>query len=477
MTTARHTATIVGSGPNGLAAAITLAAAGVDVTVFEAETTIGGGTRSGALTLPGFTHDVCSAIHPMGIASPFFRSVPLERHGLEWIQPPAPLAHPFDDGHAIMLTKSLDSTCHALGADVERYRSLFAPLVRDCDALLDVILAPLIPPRHPIVAARFGIHALRSAQSLATSRFRDPRTQALFAGIAAHSLLPLDAVGSASFALVLGMIGHRWGWPFPRGGSQQIANALAGHLRTLGGSIVTGHRIGSAADLPPASVTLFDTSPRQLVAIAGDRLPARYRRRLERFRYGPAAFKIDWALSGPIPWRAAACAKAATVHLGGTLAEIAESEQMVSAGAVSEFPYVLLTQPSLFDDSRAPAGQHTAWAYCHVPNGSTIDMTERIEQQIERFAPGFRDVILARHVLTPAQLEEHNANYIGGDVVGGANDLLQLIGRPVLSLHPYAVPVKGWFLCSASTPPGGGVHGMAGHHAAHAALRSIGMAP
>jgi phytoene dehydrogenase-like protein len=463
---------IVGSGPNGLAAAITLAREGHRVTVLEAEATIGGGTRSAALTLPGFTHDVCSAIHPTGVASPFFRSLPLGEFGLEWIHPAAPLAHPLDDGSAVMLHRSLAETAAGLGRDGRAYTSLFAPLVRRCDPLLDAMLAPLIPPRNPILLARFGWHGLRSVRAIARGRFRDAPAQALFAGMGAHSVIPLEAPFSASFALVLGMLGHTHGWPFPRGGSQAIADAMAAYLASLGGEIVTSHRVGSPSDIPAADSVLFDVTPRQLVAIAGDRLSPSYRRQLERYRYGPAAFKLDWALDGPIPWRASGCTRAATVHLGGTFDEIAASERAAASGAASGKPFVILAQPSLFDTTRAPAGKHTAWAYCHVPNGSGVNMTERIERQVERFAPGFGARILGRSVMSPADIERHNANYIGGDVVGGSNDARQILARPVPRLNPYATSVKGWYLCSASTPPGGGVHGMAGYHAARAALRA-----
>lgn len=470
-------AIVVGSGPNGLAAAITLAQAGLEVTVLEAEETVGGGCRSAQLTLPGFTHDVCSAIHPMALASPFCASLPLAQYGLTWIHPAMPLAHPLDGGVAATLQRSLDTTCATLGRDGRAYRRLFAPLVDQWQPLLGALLQPLLPPHHPVTLARFGLGsgALRSVEGVARSRFRGEAARALFAGIGAHSLLPLDAVASASFGLVLGMAGHAFGWPLPRGGAQAIPAALAAHLASLGGSIATGHRVVDHAELDDAAVVMFDVSPRQLVGIAGDRLPGGYRARLLRYRHGPAAFKLDWALAGPIPWRAAECGDAGTVHLGGTLDEIAAGERDVARGGHPERPFVLLAQPSLFDDTRAPAGKHTAWAYCHVPNGSTVDMTERIEAQIERFAPGFRDLILARHVTTPADLERNNANYIGGDIVGGANDLWQSIARPTLSWNPYRVPVRGWYLCSASTPPGGGVHGMCGANAARAALRSLGV--
>jgi phytoene dehydrogenase-like protein len=468
-------AIVVGSGPNGLAAAITLAQAGLEVTVLEAEQTIGGGSRSAELTLPGFTHDVCSAIHPMAVASPFFNSLPLARHGLRWIHPSVPLAHPLDDGGAAVLQRSLDATAATLGKDGRAYRRMFGPIVDDCDALLDALLAPLIPPRHPVSVARFGLEAIRSVDGLARGRFRGQVSRALFAGIGAHSMLPLDALASASFALVLGMSAHTVGWPLPRGGAQAIPAALATYLASLGGSIVTGHRVVDHAELSDARIVMFDVTPRQLVDIGAGRLPGGYRSRLLRYRYGPAAFKLDWALAGPIPWNAAECRGAGTVHVGGTLDEIAAAERDVADGRHPERPFVLLAQPSLFDDTRAPAGRHTGWAYCHVPNGSLVDMTARIEAQVERFAPGFRDLILERRVTTPADLERHNANYVGGDIVGGANTLWQMVARPTLSLDPYAVPVRGWFLCSASTPPGGGVHGMSGFHAARAALRSLGV--
>jgi len=471
-------AIVVGSGPNGLAAAITLAQAGLAVTVLEAEETIGGGSRSAQLTLPGFTHDVCSAIHPMAVASPFFSSLPLDRYGLTWIHPSLPLAHPLDDGSAVILDRSLDETAVTLGGkDGRAYRRIFGPLVEESGALLEALLVPLLPPRHPVRLARFGLGsgALRSVTGLAIARFRGEHARALFGGIGAHSLLPLSATASASFALVLGMTGHVFGWPLPRGGAQAIPNALAAHLTSLGASIVTGRRVVDHAELRGADIVMFDVSPRQLRAIGGDRLPSSYRASLFRYRYGPAAFKLDWALAEPIPWTAAVCRGAGTIHIGGAIGELSLSEHDVAEGRHPERPFVLLAQPSLFDDTRAPAGKHTAWAYCHVPNGSTFDMTARIEAQVERFAPGFRELILERRVTTPADLERHNANYIGGDIVGGANTLWQTIARPRLSLNPYAVPVRGWFLCSASTPPGGGVHGMSGFNAAKSALRSLGI--
>ena len=466
-----YDAIVVGSGPNGLAAAITLAQAGRSVLLVEAKDTIGGGARSSELTLPGFVHDICSAIHPLGVASPFFSNLPLSEHGLEWVYPPASVAHPLDDGTAVVLERSVEATSETLGRDGAAYRKLFGPLVADWPRLADGLLGPFRPPRHPIAMARFGLRAVRPARRLAEGRFKEERARALFAGLAAHSFLPLERPLSAAFALVLGTTGHAIGWPLPKGGSQQISNALASYLRSLGGEIETGRNVKSMDELEPAKAVLFDVTPRQLVGIAGDRLPSGYRRKLEGYRYGPGVFKLDLALDGPIPWTAQECARAGTVHLGGTMAEISASEAAVWKGEHSERPYVLVAQQSLFDSSRAPDGKHTAWAYCHVPNGSTFDMTDRIESQIERFAPGFRDRVLARSVMSPRGLEEHNPNCIGGDINGGIQDLRQLFTRPTLSLVPYSTPAKGIYICSSSTPPGGGVHGMCGYHAARAALR------
>ena len=466
-------AVVVGAGPNGLAAAVEMARAGLSVRVLEAADTVGGGARSAELTLPGFVHDVCSAIHPLGIASPFFRSLPLADHGLEWVEPPAALAHPFDDGGAALLARSPDAAMPTLGEDDERWRRLFAPLVRDPESLLDEILAPLHVPAHPLTLARFGLRALLPATTVARRSFRGARARGLFAGLAAHSMLPLERPPSAAFGLMLGLLGHAVGWPFPRGGSQALSDALASYLRSLGGEIETGRRVESLAELGETRLVVLDVTPRGLLELAGDRLPDRYRRRLERYRYGPGVFKLDWALAGPIPWRADECSRAATVHLGATLEEIAASEAAPAQNRIAERPYVLLAQQSLFDPTRAPAGRHTAWAYCHVPNGSSVDMTEQVESQVERFAPGFRERILARSALGPADLERSNPNYVGGDINGGLADLRQLLTRPVARWSPYSTPLPGVFLCSASTPPGGGVHGMCGFHAARAALRSI----
>jgi phytoene dehydrogenase-like protein len=467
---AEYDAIVIGSGPNGLAAAITMALAGRSVLVYEASEIIGGGSRTAELTLPGFMHDVCSGVHPLGAGSPFFRTLPLAQHGLEWIQPSSPLAHPFDDGTAIVLERETEMTARALGQDAAAYRKLMNLLVADWALFGESLLGPPVFPRHPLALARFGLRALRSAQGLAKNWVRGERARALFAGLAAHSMLPLEQSPSAAFGLILGITAHTIGWPFPRGGAHRIADALASYLRSLGGKIVTGRRIESLGELPAAPVILCDVTPRQLLHIAGNSLPEGYRSRLARFRYGPAAYKVDYALADPVPWRAVECAHAGTVHLGGTIDEISLAERAPWQGRHAEQPFVLLAQPSLFDPTRAPAGKHTVWAYCHVPNGSNFDMAERIERQIERFAPGFRERVLARRVMTPLMLEHHNANLVGGDISGGANDLRQLLLRPTLS-H-YSTPIKGLYLCSSSTPPGGGVHGMCGYHAARLALKN-----
>lgn len=464
-------AVVIGSGPNGLAAAITLAEAGRSVEVMEANATIGGGCRSADLTLPGFLHDTCSAIHPMAMASPFFRELPLARFGLEWIQPPVALAHPFDDGTAALLYRSIPDTAATLDADVDHYVKIMAPFVEQYSQLVDPLLGPLRLPRHPVLMARFGLLALQSAEFLATHQFKGAKARGFFAGIAAHSILPLSALASAAIGLVLGLTGHAVGWPIPRGGSQQITTALASYLDSLGGTITTERRVSTLAETGEARAVLFDTSPRSLDAIAGDELPGYYRKQLGRFRHGPGVFKVDWALDGPVPWTAPGTADAGTVHLGGTLEEIAASEYDISRGRHPERPYVLIAQQSSFDSTRAPEGKHTLWGYCHVPSGSTRDMTAEIEAQIERFAPGFRDRILARSTMGPAAMEAANANYIGGDIGGGLQDIRQIFTRPVPQLDPYATPNRRLYICSSSTPPGGGVHGMSGYHAAHSALK------
>ncbi len=467
-----YDAAVIGSGPNGLAAAITIARAGRSVVVYEARDTIGGGSRSTELTLPGFVHDVCSAIHPLGLGSPFFRTLPLEQYGLEWIQPPVQLAHPLDNGSAMLLERSVAATGATLGTDAAAYIKLMTPLVAEWDILSDAFLGPLRPQalRHPFKLSRFGLHAARSARGLANSTFKGERARAIFAGLSAHSMLRLEQRPTAGFGLVLGVLGHAVGWPMPRGGSQQIVDAMASYLRSLGGEIETGMEIKSLDMLPSARVILCDITPQQLLRIAGSRLPAGYQRKLSRFRYGPGVFKLDLALDGPIPWKASDCRRAGTVHVGGTLPEIAAAESEVWQGKHPERPFVLLAQQSLFDATRAPAGKQTVWAYCHVPSATSFDMTERIEAQIERFAPGFRNRILARHTISPVQLEQYNANYIGGDINGGVQDLWQFFTRPTIQVNPYATPCKGLYLCSSSTPPGGGVHGMCGYFAAKTAL-------
>src|SRR5213593_1113667 len=464
-------AIVVGAGPNGLSAAIELARNGRSVAVYEANDTIGGGCRSAALTLPGFMHDVCSAFHPLAAASPFFRSLDLARDGLEWIEPPAALAHPLDDGTAVLLERSLDATALALGPDERPYRRLVAPLVRDWDKLASDALGPLLRiPRHPLALARLGLPGLLPARLFARRAFGGARARALFAGLAAHSLLPLDAPLTASFGLLFAATAHVANWPIPRGGSQRIADALAARLRALGGTIETSRRVASLDDLPTAGAYLCDVTPRQLARMAAPKLSEWYLGRLRGFRYGPGVYKVDYAIDGPIPWRATECLRAGTVHLGGTLDEIAASESAVARGEAPERPFVLVGQQSLFDPSRAPAGKHTVWAYCHVPNAATVEMVSRIEAQLERFAPGFRERVLARSVMTPADVERHNENYIGGDIGAGSNSLLQLLARPFPSFDPYATSAREVYLCSASTPPGGGVHGMCGYHAARSAL-------
>ncbi len=471
-------AIVVGAGPNGLAAAIELARAGRSVRVYEASATVGGGTRSAELTLPGFVHDVCSTAHPLGVASPLFRSLDLARHGLEWAQPEAPVAHALTPDRTVTLERDLADHGAALrdglGPDAAAWARLFGPLAGEWERLLPELLRPVVrPPRHPLLMARFGVPALLPATTLARLAFRDPAARALFAGLSAHSMLRLGQPLSASFGLVLGMLAHAVGWPLARGGSGQIAAALEAEARSLGVEIETGRRVDSLAELPAARAVLLDLTPRQVLAVAGDRLPPGYRRRLQGFRYGPGVHKVDWALDGPIPWRDARTLRAGTVHLGGPMREVAASEDAVHRGRVADRPFVLLVQPTIADPSRAPAGKHVAWAYCHVPNGWTGDATAAIESQVERFAPGFRDLVLGRSVRDAAAIEAYDANYVGGDINGGVQDVRQLLFRPVVRWNPYTTPDPGLFLCSSSTPPGGGVHGMSGFLAAREAERWV----
>jgi phytoene dehydrogenase-like protein len=466
-------AVVVGSGPNGLAAAIALAREGRSVLVIEGAATIGGGVRSGRLTLPGFTHDVCSSVYPMAIVSPFLRELPLADHGLKWVHPPTLVTHPLDDGTAAALDMPVEVTAERLGPDGAAYRRLMGPLVRDAETLFGELVGPFRFPRHLRTALRFGLPALRSGRGLAEAYFRTEAGRALWAGLASHAVIPLERRPGAAIAMMLAIAGHTAGWPFVAGGAQRLTDALASYFRSLGGEIETGRTVKTIDELPPAGAVLLDVTPKQVIALAGHKLPARYVRRLAKYRYGPGVFKVDWALSAPIPWAAPPCRAAGTVHLGGTLPEIADAERAPFEGRHADRPFVLLTQPSLFDPTRAPEGRHTAWAYCHVPHGSTQDMTERIEAQVERFAPGFRDTILARHTAGPAAMERHNPNYVGGDISGGVADLWQLFTRPVARWDPYSTPLVGLYLCSSSTPPGGGVHGLCGYFAARSALRAL----
>ena len=470
-----YDAVIIGSGPNGLAAAVYLAREGASVLVIEGHDQIGGGTRTAELTLPGFHHDVCSAIHPMGVASPFLKTLPLDRFGLEWIHPEIPLAHPFDDGSAAVLLRSIGETAANFdAASGKNYRRLFEPLMGGFDETLIDLLAPLRWPGNPLGMMQFGLRALPSAMEAARVWFSDEKARALLAGNAAHSLLPLDRLlATNAIGLMLMLAGHACGWPVAKGGSGRITDALAAYLRSMGGVIETGRRIRTMGDLPEAKAYLFDTSPSALADIAGERLPESYRRRLRRFRHAPGVFKIDYALDGPVPWRAEACRRAGTVHVGGGIDEIVISERDANRGTHAERPFVLTAQQSLCDESRAPVGKETFWAYCHVPAGSTVDMTSTIERQMERFAPGFRDRVLARHTMNCADYERYNPNLIGGDIVGGMSDWRQLLMRPVVRAKPHTTPDPAIFICSASTPPGAGVHGMCGYWAALDAMGII----
>ena len=471
-----YDAVIIGSGPNGLSAAIRLAQKGLSVKVFEAAETIGGGTRTKELTLSGYHHDICSAIHPMAVGSPFFKSLPLQDYGLEWIHPQYPLAHPLDNEPPAILDRSLAKTASGLGDDSNAYRNLFEPFVNRWDNLAPELLSPINSmPSNPFLLSKFGLKALQSAERLANNHFKTERAKALFAGLAAHSILPLNQVSTSAIGLVLGTIGHKVGWPLPKGGSHQITKALAQYFISIGGEIETNAEIKTLRELPQSKIILFGTTPKQILSIGGGEIPKAYARKLRSFKYGAGVFKIDIALDGPIPWKDTQCGAAGTVHLGGSLREIALSEQQIGNGHHPDKPYVLLTQQSMFDDSRTPDGKHTVWAYCHVPNGSTRDMTEPILRQIERFAPGFRDLMLDYHTMNTRAMESYNANYIGGDINGGRQDITQLFTRPVGLLNPYHIAGTSMFICSSSTPPGGGVHGMCGYHAAESALKYLGV--
>jgi len=467
-----YDAIIIGSGPNGLAAAILLQQQGLSVLIIEGRDEIGGGLRSKELTLPGFTHDICSAIHPMAQTSPFFSQLPLEQFGLSFLHPVADAAHPFDDGTAAVLYSSLEKTAALLGSDRQTYERLFRPLLEDFKELSEDILGPLQLPKHPLTMARFGLKALPSAMHLA-KRFKTREARGLFGGVAAHAIQPLTNIATSAIGLVLMANSHVSGWPAPKGGAQSLANALGAYFTSLGGEIVTGTFVKALKELPPSKAVLLDVTPKQLLQIAGERFTSFYKWQLKRYKYGMGVFKVDWALDGPVPFTAAGCREAGTVHLGNTIEEIAANEQRTVDGQHPELPYTLFVQHSIFDKTRAPEGKHTAWGYCHVPNGSTKDMTAAIENQVERFAPGFKDLIIGRHVMNTADVEAYNPNYIGGDINGGLLDITQLYTRPAMRWSPYTTPAKGIYVCSSSTPPGGGIHGMCGYHAAKKALKDV----
>lgn len=468
-----YDAIVIGAGPNGLSAAIQLARQGLSVCIFEASSQIGGGARSEQLTLPNFIHDVCSAVHPMGFISPFFKTLPFQEYGLEWIESPLALAHPFDNEPAAFLSKSIQQTAENLGQDKQAYLDLINPFVNKSETLLAEILKPIRIPKHLFLTARFGFAAMRSASDFANSKFKTDRAKALFCGCSAHSVVSLDKIATASFGISLAMVAHLVGWPIVKGGSQRIIDCLEKYFRSLGGEIEAGTKVESLNSLPPSKVILMALTPRQVATIAADQLPQKFRDRLLKFRYGPGIFKIDWALDGPIPWKDPSCSQSATLHLGSTFDEILQSESNAWNGKISTKPFVILAQPSLFDSTRAPAGKHTGWAYCHVQHGSDVDQTETIENQVERFAPGFKNLILARHTFNSTQLHQHNENIIGGDIGGGANDFTQIIARPVLQWDPYSTLNPRIFICSSSTPPGGGVHGMCGFNAANSVLAKV----
>jgi phytoene dehydrogenase-like protein len=470
MTTRPFDAAVVGAGPNGLAAALAVQATGRSVVLYEARDRAGGGLWTDHLTLPGFRHDTCSAIHPMAAASPYFRTLPLADHGLEWVHPEVPLAHPLLDRPAAVLHRDVSATAATLGADAGAYVRWMTPLVKGWSTLMRTGMGPLGAPPVEGVLVRFGLSAALPATTLARTHFSEAPAQALIAGLAAHSVLPLERPPSAAIGLMLQIAGHAVGWPFPRGGAASLADALVSLFLARGGVLRLGTEVSDIEQAETLGPVFFDTGPHALARIAKSRLPDSFRARLQRFRYGPGVFKVDYALSGPIPWRDPVVAKAGTVHLGGTLEAIAKSEWACTHGQISPDPYVLLAQQSTADRSRAPEGHHTGWAYCHVPPDSTVDCTERIEAQIERYAPGFRDLILARHTMGPADFARHNANYVGGDVNGGMADLSQLLTRPTARWKPWSTPDRSVWICSASSPPGGGVHGMGGYNAAAAAF-------
>ncbi|SMO38329.1 phytoene desaturase family protein [Gracilimonas mengyeensis] len=467
-----YDAVVVGSGPNGLSAAIRLAQEGLQVLVLEAKATPGGGTRTQELTEPVFLHDVCSAVHPTAAGSPFLSTLPLQQHGLEWVHPTYPFAHPLDDGDAAVAERSVEATAKSLGIDRSSYQQLFQQLSAHWTSLSSDVLGRLRIPKHPLITARFGFYGMFSADQLSTMKFSQAKTRALFAGCAAHSILPLEKAFSASFGLVLAASAHAVGWPFAKGGSASITKAMISYLESLGGTVECKQEVRTLKDIPSSRAVLFDLTPRQIARIASNKLPSGYKDKLQDYTYGPGVFKIDWALSEPVPWKNKACRKAGTLHLGGSFEEIASGEKAAWDGKHSETPYVLAAQPSVFDDGRAPEGKHTFWAYCHVPSGSTKDMTDIIEKQIERFAPGFRDTIISKHSMNTKAFEQYNPNYIGGDINGGAQFFKQLFGRPVMKWNPYKIPAEGLYICSSSTPPGGGVHGMCGLHAAETVLKN-----
>jgi phytoene dehydrogenase-like protein len=470
----RYDAVIIGSGPNGLCAGIALAQQGCSVLILEADQTAGGGVRSEALTLPGFVHDPCAALFPMTRVSPFIKGLPLEKFGLEWLSSPHVLAHPLSSGKAVLVDHSLDCTAEGLGRDGPAYRRMMQPLLRDWERFSHDLLSPLpLPPRAPLTYLGFSLKALQPAVMLAKGSFKTRAARAMFAGLAGHSMLPLERIASGAFGIVIGATAHAAGWPFPKGGAGALSQAMIAYFQSLGGELLTGFKVDRPEQLPEFRAALFDVAPKNLLGIFGERLPASYRRTLSRYRYGPGVCKVDYALDGPVPWAAEEAQQAATLHLGDSLEEIALAEAQVARGLFPEKPYVLVAQTSRFDPSRAPAGKQTLWAYCHVPNGSNRDVSPLIEAQIERYAPGFKQLILAKHVRTASEMEAYNPNYVGGDINTGMQDIFQQFTRPAPRLSPYTTPIPNIYLCSSATPPGGGAHGMCGYHAAQAALKRL----